>query len=180
MKIFVFIISCILLIQDKEMENIYVFNQNVDTGNWAVVDDRVMGGISQGVISLDSNGYGVYSGKVSTANNGGFSSVRLRFNSKNASPFKAVVLKVLGDKKDYQFRIKTSASQSYSYVCTFSTNGGWEEIEIPFQQFRPQFRGRVLNQPNFPGERIEEIAFLIGNKQNESFELIIDSISLTK
>lgn len=180
MKLFVLIFGCMMLIQDKEIENIYAFNETNDTGNWAIVDDRVMGGVSQGAIAVNGNGRGVYSGKVSTSNNGGFSSVRLRFKSRNVSQFNAVVLKIMGDRKNYQFRIKTSASQSYSYVHTFSTNGEWEEIRIPFEQFKPQYRGRVLNQPNFAGERMEEIAFLIGNKQNESFELKINSISLIK
>ena len=42
----------------------------------------------------------------------------------------------------------------------------------------PRFRGRKLNDPNFPGEQLEEIAFLIGNKKEQSFELLLDHIEL--
>jgi len=42
----------------------------------------------------------------------------------------------------------------------------------------PAFRGRKLELPNFSESTIEEIAFLIGNKKNEDFELLIDSITL--
>jgi hypothetical protein len=42
----------------------------------------------------------------------------------------------------------------------------------------PSFRGRKLDAPNFSHDSIEEIVFLIGNKKNERFELIIDKIAL--
>ena len=42
----------------------------------------------------------------------------------------------------------------------------------------PAFRGRKLNIGNYPGKQMEMIAFLIGNKNAESFILEIDSIIL--
>ncbi|MFN4198010.1 MAG: CIA30 family protein, partial [Flavobacterium sp.] len=53
-----------------------------------------------------------------------------------------------------------------------------EIIEIPLNRMYPSFRGRTLNLPNFEANTIEEIAFLIGNKKNESFTLLIDKIEL--
>ena len=104
----------------------------------------------------------------------------IRFDLREISEYKAVSLKLKGDQKNYQFRIKSTSDQYYSYVNTFQTNGEWEEIRIPFDKFKPQFRGRLIDQPNYPGEVMEEIAFLIGNKKNESFRLEIESISIIK
>jgi hypothetical protein len=42
----------------------------------------------------------------------------------------------------------------------------------------PSFRGRKLDKPNFSEDYIEEIAFLIGNKSEEKFQLLIDKIEL--
>ena len=42
----------------------------------------------------------------------------------------------------------------------------------------PSFRGRKLNQANFSNDYIEEIAFLIANKRQENFKLLIDKIEL--
>ena len=42
----------------------------------------------------------------------------------------------------------------------------------------PAFRGRRLNMNNFSSDFIEEIRFLIGNKNNQSFQLEIDKIYL--
>jgi hypothetical protein len=35
-----------------------------------------------------------------------------------------------------------------------------------------------MNIPNFAGNSIEEIVFLIGNKKNESFALVLDRIDI--
>ena len=35
-----------------------------------------------------------------------------------------------------------------------------------------------MNIPNFTGNSIEEIVFLIGNKKNESFTLVLDKIDI--
>jgi hypothetical protein len=42
----------------------------------------------------------------------------------------------------------------------------------------PSFRGRILDMPNYDKANLEEIAFLIGNKKAEKFELKIDFIKL--
>ena len=51
-------------------------------------------------------------------------------------------------------------------------------ISIPIKNMFPSFRGRKLDQANFSHDKIEEIAFLIGNKKEEDFKLMIDSIEL--
>ena len=40
------------------------------------------------------------------------------------------------------------------------------------------FRGRRLNMKNFNENYLEQITILIGNKRNENFNLLIDSIIL--
>ena len=92
--------------------------------------------------------------------------------------FESVVLKLKGDGKSYQFRLKGSDNQRHSYIYTFTTTGLEQEIIIPLKDFSPRFRGRQLNLPNFDADQIEQIAFLIGNKTNERFYLAIESITL--
>ncbi|WP_297765584.1 CIA30 family protein, partial [uncultured Muriicola sp.] len=83
-----------------------------------------------------------------------------------------------GDGKNYQVRLKTNASDYFNYAINIQTKGTWETISIPFEKMIPQFRGRLLNMTSFPGEQIEEVAFLIGNKKAEEFRLEIDKIEL--
>lgn len=168
----------ILLFFTVGTQAIFDFTKSSDLESWKIVDDRVMGGRSLGNFSLSPEGYGVFQGSVSLDNNGGFSSVRHTVNNMKVGDYKTIVLRVKGDGKNYQFRIKPNRYDYHSYITTFSTNTEWQEIEIPLASLYPSFRGRTLDMPNFSAEKIEELAILIGNKNPENFKLIIDKISL--
>lgn len=160
--------------------NMVLFDFNVDSDlkNWRVIDDVVMGGRSDGNLSVNKEGHAVFSGEVSLENNGGFSSIRARFKTIDVSDYSKVLIRLKGDGKKYQFRVKTESYDYHSYVITFETSGEWETISLPLKDMIPQFRGRRLRMENFPGKQIEEIAFLIGNKKAEDFTLFIDKIEL--
>lgn len=168
-------ISFLFIVSD---DTIFDFNKKCNMVNWRVIDDGVMGGLSQGSITINDNGHAVYNGFVTTENNGGFSSIRYNFDSKDVSKYKYIVLKVKGDGKPYQFRIKQNRYDRHSYINYFESTEDWQEIKIPLNSFYPTFRGYKLNKPNFKSDSIEEIAFLIGNKKKEDFRLIIDYIRL--
>lgn len=157
---------------------IFDFSQDSDLSNWNIVDDVVMGGRSNGSFSINDDGNAVFQGKVSLENNGGFSSVRYRFEQKELTNQTKVVVKLKGDGKRYQFRIKSEKYDRHSYIYYFDTTGDWQTIEIPLAEMYPSFRGMKLNMPNYPGKTMEEIAFLIANKKAEAFKLELDSINL--
>lgn len=154
------------------------FTKNSKLFSWTIVNDVVMGGRSTSSITINSEGNAVFKGEVSLENNGGFSSLRHRFEKIEISDFSKVKIRLKGDGKRYQFRIKPSMFNQYSYVYHFQTNGDWQTIEINLTEFTPVFRGRKLDMPNFSGTELEEVGFLIGNKQQEKFELILDAIIL--
>lgn len=168
----------ILLFSLMTPKVLFDFNKNSDIQGWMIVDDVVMGGESAGSFKLNADGYGVFEGRISLDNNGGFSSVRYRFPKIVVKEFTSLVIKLRADGKKYQFRIKSNSGDYYSYIAPFSTSGEWQEIEIPLKDMYPSFRGRRLDLPNFNNDYIEEIAFLIGNKKAENFELLIDKIKL--
>ena len=157
---------------------LYNFNPESNTNDWYILDDVVMGGRSNGKFKIDNEGHGMFYGNVSLENNGGFSSVRYQFKTKDVSGHSKIKLRIKGDGKTYQFRIKTNSRDYASYIYEFETTKDWMTIEIPFSKLYPSFRGRRLNQPNFEGEFLSEIAFLIGNKTPQEFQLLIDSIEL--
>jgi NADH dehydrogenase [ubiquinone] 1 alpha subcomplex assembly factor 1 len=157
---------------------IYDFNKDSSPGDWRIIDDGVMGGVSQGKFSIDVDGNGVFSGIVSLENNGGFSSVRYGFDKIKATKDSKVLIRLKGDDKEYQFRIKDKSNAYYSYITTFKTSGNWETIEIKLTDLYPSFRGRKLDLPNFNSDSFEEIVFLIANKKNEAFKLTLDKIEL--
>lgn len=154
------------------------FDNTSDLKNWMIVDDVVMGGRSQGNFELNEDGNGVFYGYVSLENYGGFSSVRYRPGQIHVEGHSNAHIRLKGDGKDYQFRVKTSRYDRHSYIYTFQTSGEWETITIPLAEMEPGFRGRKLSIPNYPAAVFEEVAFLIANKKNESFRLELDNIVL--
>ena len=172
------LILILLIAITMQTDTIFIFEKTSDITNWTVVNDAVMGGKSSGAFTLNETGHGVYTGHVSLENNGGFSSLRYRFNDISTEGFSKVILKIKGDGKNYQFRVKSKLSDKHSYIALFSTSKTWEVIEISLADMYPAFRGRKLDIPNFDANSIEEVAFLIGNKTAEDFKLEIDSIVL--
>lgn len=157
---------------------IFDFNQYSDLKEWYVVDDVVMGGMSDGNMTISDEGHAHFYGEVSLENNGGFSSIRYRFEPEDVSAFTHIVLKIKGDNKRYQCRVKASERDWHSYISYFEAADEWIEIRLPLKDFYPTFRGRELDKPNFPVERMTEVSILIANSVNERFDLYIDSIIL--
>jgi len=157
---------------------IFDFNKERDISDWKIVNDAVMGGRSGSKIHINEEGHGVFKGTVSLENNGGFASLRHRFIKKKIADYKKVVIHLKGDGKRYQFRAKTNKEDQQAYISYIETTGEWQTIEIMLSALEPTFRGRKLNMPNFPSEELEEVGFMIGNKVNENFELVIDKIAL--
>ena len=159
-------------------QTIFDFNKSTTIQAWRVVDDGVMGGRSNGHFELSPEGHGLFIGQISLENNGGFSSVRYQCDQVLVNPESRILIRLKGDGKPYQFRVKDNSRNYYSYIISFETSGMWEDIEIPLKDMYPSFRGRKLDMPNFSHDSFEEIVFLIGNKKAESFKLLIDKIEL--
>jgi len=157
---------------------IFDFDKQTSIKDWVIVDDVVMGGVSSGNFSLNSDGFGVFKGEVSLENNGGFSSVRHNLKAPvEVGKYKKIRLRLKGDGKTYQFRIKSKLGNYYTYVYAFQTTGQWENIDIALQDMYPSFRGQKLKQPNFSSSSFEQMAFLIANKKQEKFKILIDKIA---
>ena len=178
MRIFLFVSSLFVFIGTNEKMKIFDFTKTEDLSDWRVVDDVVMGGRSNGNLVINEEGNGVFYGTVSLENYGGFSSIRYQFKPQDVRHFKTCKIRLKGDGKSYQLRVKTNRSDRHSYVRSFNTSGDWEIIEIPLSTLSPTFRGMKLNLPNFPNEQMEEIAFLIGNKKAQAFRLELDWVGL--
>jgi len=182
MSKFFYLLTYMLIISglnggEREMK-IYKFSNRSSLVNWSVVDDGVMGGYSKGKLKVNTKGNGVFSGEISLYNYGGFSSLRYYSKKTKISPNDTLVLRVNGDNKFYQIRIRHSQRDRHVYVKKVFISDGWKNIEIPLSEFSPSFRGRSLRMGNFNHDSLTEIGILIGNKIEENFILIIDSISI--
>lgn len=170
-------ITLFLLMQSTQL--LYDFNTGSAPDDWIVIDDGVMGGRSRGIYQLNNRGHGDFSGKVSLENNGGFSLIRHRLEPVDVTSYSTLQIRLRGDGKRYQLRIKSKANQRHSYIYSFNTSGEWEVVNIPLREMVPSFRGMNLPIPDFKEKTIAEVGILIGNKREESFHLEMDRIVLS-
>jgi hypothetical protein len=175
---YLLILFTLSLSNESNKKEIYAFTAQSKVNEWRIVNDDVMGGISESSIACTAAGHGLFSGHVSMENNGGFASIQLNTRIQLAKEQKYIVLRIKGDGKAYEFRMKSEISQYESYMHSFATSGEWQTIKLPISEFYPQFRGRRLNSPNFNFNTIEQVSFLIANKQEEDFKLWIDRIDI--
>ncbi|MBW4632215.1 MAG: CIA30 family protein [Iphinoe sp. HA4291-MV1] len=114
---------------------------------WGAVDDVVMGGVSQSQIQLVEE-TALFAGYVSTANSGGFASVRTKNFTPpfNLSGCEGVELRLRGDGKRYKFFLRTEAQwDSVAYSYSFNTEANtWIDVRIPFAHMIPVFRAKTL------------------------------------
>lgn len=113
---------------------------------WGAVDDVVMGGVSESDIRL-VDGTALFTGNVSTANSGGFVSVRTRnFDPPfNLSGYEGIELRLRGDGKRYKFFIRTESRwDGIAYSYSFDTVANeWITVRVPFTELVPVFRAKT-------------------------------------
>ena len=89
------------------------------------------------------------------------------------------MLKVKGDGRTYQFRVKTDDQyDGIAYRTLFATDTHqWQTLTLPFDSFNASFRGKpVPGAPVLHPEQIRQIGFLLADKQPGSFCLEIACI----
>ena len=157
-----------------------VIMENFDSNNllnWNIVNDSVMGGRSQATLKLINNTYANFKGYLSLQNNGGFSSNRAYYPP-DLTNVKSIVLKVRGDGRKYNFRIRGNTGNWASYTHSFDTvEGEWNEIELKIDDFYPVYRGYTLkNMPQLSEVIIKEIGIMLSDIIEVSFSIDIDWI----
>ncbi|XP_027347820.1 uncharacterized protein LOC113859205 isoform X2 [Abrus precatorius] len=164
---------------------------------WGALDDVVMGGVSESTFQIDPTGgenggpTGVFKGVVSTANNGGFTSIRTKNFSEpeNLSAYDGLEFRLKGDGRRYKVIVRTSYDwDTLGYTAGFNTEKGkWQSIQVPFSSLRPVFRARTVpDAPPFDPSIIVSLQLMFSKfeydgKLNETFvegpfELPVSSI----
>ncbi|VEP14784.1 NADH:ubiquinone oxidoreductase complex I intermediate-associated protein 30 [Hyella patelloides LEGE 07179] len=157
---------------------------------WGAVDDVVMGGVSQSSFNLAYR-QGIFSGYVSTDNNGGFASVRTRnFDSPlDLSDYQGIELRVKGDGKRYKFITRCEGQwDGVSYCYSFDTVYNIPiTVRIPFNQLRPVFRAKTVKEAGqFDSSKLYSLQLMLSKFEYDgelnskfepgNFRLTIESI----
>ncbi len=155
---------------------------DLDPGDWSVINDTVMGGVSQARVTRGEAGSLVFDGALSLENNGGFTSIRTRVTEPDWTDAEALRLRVKGDGRTYicTVRIRDRRMQRIYYRASFQTDpSDATEVVLPFSDFEPYVFGRRVPQVpmlNSMLSRIGSVGVMLSDKQEGTFSLAIKEI----
>lgn len=165
-------------IQNATMEKHIDFSHPQEKQNWIIVNDTVMGGRSRASLSVEKDML-VFAGDLSLQNNGGFASTRRIYQPLSWNRTETLEIKVLGDGRSYQFRLRTNSNEDgVAYVANFTTiKDEIQTIQFNIKDFTPQFRGRLVRgAPILRFSDIAQIGFMLADKNPGQFVLKISHI----
>jgi hypothetical protein len=140
-----------------------------------VVNDNVMGGVSESRYRHDADGV-IIEGTVSLENNGGFASTRSKASF--AAGVSILELTVKGDGKRYKFILRTDPSpQTPMYQADFVAVTGWNTYRFSPRDFRASFRGRAVDAPALVFSEVREMGLLIADKQAGPFQIQVQRVA---
>ena len=99
--------------------DLYDFSGPKTSGSWMIVNDGVVGGVSEFYLSHSSDGTLLFQGNVSLDFGGGFASVRSVFKSFKAHNYDGILIFVKGDGQTYQHRLRQE--EQLNGLAFFST-----------------------------------------------------------
>ncbi len=146
---------------------------------WLPVNDAVMGGVSTGRLEATGGGSARFIGSVSLENSGGFASVRSRPAKLELDGCSGLELRIRGDGRRYKINLKTDVdTDDLLYRAVFETlDQQWQTRRIPFDEFLPTRRGRVIRQaPPLALSRVTSLGLMISDRQQGPFCLEIARI----
>jgi len=160
---------------------LFRFDSAASVQGWSAIDDRVMGGVSLSRLRHDAAGHAVFEGQVSLERNGGFASVRSLPQNLGLTGAVDCVVEVRGDGNRFKLNLRTDAAfDGVNYQASFAPDAGrWSVIRLPLSGFRASFRGRdVPGAPPLDAGRIQQLGFMIADRQAGAFALAVRSVAL--
>lgn len=151
--------------------------QELRTMQWLIVNDSVMGGISNSQL-IDNDNFITFEGNLSTANNGGFASTRMKYEADEND--NKLEIKIRGDGKEYQLRLRVdNYYDGPAFVSMIKTHANkWQTITLSKDDFQLMYRGRVINADyQLAFKDVITVGFLISKKQVGRFKLDIREIN---
>ena len=169
---------------EQQQKTIFDFKNPQDLKQWNVINDTVMGGVSQSRMELCNRDHVCFTGTVSLDNFGGFcSSSSVPGQPYDLGAYEGIALRIKGDGKTYKATLKNdTAFTGFVYQYSFKTEkDAWIDVLAPFSEFIPVFRGQVqTGADKLNSQNIKAFGFIIADKQAGPFRLEIGSINAYK
>ena len=149
--------------------------------DWQAVNDGVMGGVSEGKLTITDKKTLEFSGTLSLENNGGFASVRTKAKTLGLEKGDTVVAKVRGDGREYTLNLYVNKPLiAFSYRATVQTEKDeWIEVKVPLDTFEATSFGRPVEDagPVDPNE-VNALGFMVSDKKAGPFKLEVEWVKV--
>ena len=169
-------ILVLILIINMNNEFKIDFGTNEIQEGWQVVNDGVMGGLSQGRINYDESAVKFF-GTLSLENNGGFSWAQYGLRNTINGDENHFKLRIKTDDHNYSITARVTNDRSYHYeskpICT---NGEWQEITIATSSMIKTWRGRTFEEYLDVSVELSEIGLILKDKKEGAFSVDLDWI----
>lgn len=147
--------------------------------SWRFFTDQVMGGVSSGGVAFaQENGqpYARMTGRVSTANRGGFIQMRRDLADPPPEGMTGIRLVVRGNDQRYFVHLRTNGTVLpwQYYQAGFDVTESWSEVRLPLDSFTPS--GALLRSVPRPGS-ITSIAIVAYGRDHDAL-VEVSEISL--
>lgn len=174
----VLMIFLAILLTNSKSEKID-FGKKKEGENWRVVNDGVMGGLSESSISFEKNSL-LFKGNVSLKNNGGFASMRAPFGEYNLSKYTTMTMRFRGTARKFAVTMQTDEPfylPNYKYFFTPNPDE-WQIIKMTLTDFKTHQMGRATGGTISVEElsNIIRYGIILYDKKSGDFELEIDYI----
>lgn len=156
------------------------FRENKDFDNWIVINDGVMGGLSQSQARLDGDVV-LFSGTLSLKNNGGFVSLRSTLGNYDLSEFTHCEIRFKSD-TDRKFELLIEKDTPFylpKFRVTFAASTrDWETVTIALAEMEINRMGQTMQRGIEPRllHGIQRIGFILADKQEGGVRLWIDYV----
>ncbi len=171
------------VIAEETSQPLFDFTGADAAKEWQIVNDGVMGGVSQSSFKIIDKKTMEFFGTLSLANNGGFASVRSKARNLNLEKGDTLVAKVRGDGREYLLNLyPNNQRMAYSYRAPVRTKKDeWIEVKVPLDKFEATSFGRkVMNAGLLKPEDVNSLGFMLSDKKAGAFKLEIESIQVEK
>jgi hypothetical protein len=150
-------------------------NPNTMRDSW-IVNDGVMGGLSQSTLRQDAHSM-FFEGLISLKNNGGFASMRSAIQVPQGKQLLELIAK--GDGKRYKLILRTQLAPRVTYAAEFIAEPTWQTYQFNTSQFKTTIRGQTVIAPPLAFSDAIEFGILIANNQTGSFSIQIKMLQFT-
>lgn len=156
----------------------FEFSEKKEIKNWRVINDGVMGGLSQGRLSV-GDGSMVFEGSLSLENNGGFASIRAPYGPYDLSSFDSVAIECRGMGGEFALMFeKSKAFYLPYYMAKFSPEEDYQTFRMSLDECQQYVlaRGQGVYMDRETRSNVLRLGFIKGDKREGPFRLELKSV----